>query len=308
MHELEAALQHYVDFGDQESLQKYLKGFSGGDAESGKQEEAKKDESKKDEGTKKKDEAATTAPATPAPATAPVSAPAPKAGNHSNSGAEANSGDKNEGQHDDCEDNEEEEEKQSDAKKEQQQQKQGSNDATAQPEKPQQPQQPEKPVGYAPDNGTKKDHNDDHPSSPSPGSSGSSGNSINGYTPHPSPSSHLPLHSHPLLSQQPTLHRHATFYTTGLGACGITNTDNQPIVAVSRDLFEQFNPSSGNPNYNSLCGKKLEITWKGKTVQAFAMDECPGCKEVSLDLSPSVFEKLDAKDKGVLDGISWRFI
>ncbi|SJX65549.1 uncharacterized protein SRS1_16175 [Sporisorium reilianum f. sp. reilianum] len=142
---------------------------------------------------------------------------------------------------------------------------------------------------------------------PQPDQSSSSGTSINGYTPPPftnlasSPSTASLYTSSPFTG-------HATFYNTGLGACGIVNNDNEPIVAVSRDIFEQYNPSSGNPNHNSLCGKKVEISWKGKTVQAFATDECPSCERSSLDCSPSVFEKLDDKDKGVLEGISWRFV
>ncbi|TKY88145.1 hypothetical protein EX895_002855 [Sporisorium graminicola] len=131
--------------------------------------------------------------------------------------------------------------------------------------------------------------------------------SINGYTP-------PPFTTHPTSPSTASLYTaspftgHATFYNTGLGACGITNYDNEPIVAVSRDVFEQYNPSSGNPNHNSLCGKKIEISWKGKMTHAFATDECPGCEPHSLDCSPSVFERLDDKDKGVLDGISWRFV
>ncbi len=93
-----------------------------------------------------------------------------------------------------------------------------------------------------------------------------------------------------------------------MGACGIVNADSDPIVAVSRDVFEQYNPASGNPNHNSLCGRRIEISWNGKTTHAFAMDECPGCEPTSLDLSPTLFAKLDDKDKGVLPNIQWRFI
>lgn len=36
------------------------------------------------------------------------------------------------------------------------------------------------------------------------------------------------------------LHYSGTFYATGLGACGITNNDNQHIAAVSHLLFDSF--------------------------------------------------------------------
>ncbi|PWY99297.1 plant expansin, partial [Testicularia cyperi] len=100
----------------------------------------------------------------------------------------------------------------------------------------------------------------------------------------------------------------ATWYNTGLGACGETNDDSHPIVAVSKDIFEQYNPSSGNPNENSLCGKKIEIDWQGKKQLVFAMDECPSCAPSSLDLSPAVFKSLDDPDKGLLKGIQWKFV
>ncbi|SNX86687.1 uncharacterized protein MEPE_05396 [Melanopsichium pennsylvanicum] len=143
----------------------------------------------------------------------------------------------------------------------------------------------------------------DSSSSDNSRNSGNSGDSINGYIP-PSFSTDQAPSTASLYSMSSPFTGRATYYGAGLGACGIINDNNDPIVAISKDVFEQYNPSSNNPNHNSLCGKKVEIEWKGRTVQAFAMDECPECEKHSLDCSPSVFEKLDDKEKGVLDGIT----
>ena len=48
-----------------------------------------------------------------------------------------------------------------------------------------------------------------------------------------------------------------TYYATGLGACGITNTDSDYIAAVSHTLFDTYPGYNGvNPNNNPICGRK----------------------------------------------------
>ncbi|SPC64917.1 uncharacterized protein UHOD_07881 [Ustilago sp. UG-2017b] len=273
LHGLEAALRHYEEYGDAKSLETYLKGFSTDDpskgSNSGDHVSAPKDDGEND----------------------------------------AKNGGQEQGQ--DCEQGDQSQSQQQPSKHSwsqwQQQQHQPkmvkkpkktrpqpSQDYTQPKPEPQrsQPQTPPKSYNPAP---PKNDGN-------------SSPHTIDGYTcpkfdiPSSSPST-TSLYT----SSAPFTGR-ATYYDTGLGACGITNSDSDPIVAISRDLFEQYNPSDANPNHNSLCGRKVEITWKGKTVRAFATDECPGCENTSLDMSPKVFESLDAKEKGVLDGIQWRFV
>lgn len=48
-----------------------------------------------------------------------------------------------------------------------------------------------------------------------------------------------------------------TYYETGLGACGITNTDSDFIVAVSYLLFDAYPGSNDNSNDDPVCGKKI---------------------------------------------------
>lgn len=51
----------------------------------------------------------------------------------------------------------------------------------------------------------------------------------------------------------------ATYYNPALGSCGITSTDNDPIVAVSMILYDAASVSP-NPNLNPLCGRKVRAT------------------------------------------------
>lgn len=284
-HKLEAALKHYEEYGDAQSLQLYLHGFSGAGvgATTG---DATKDDvhqvpAQDTSGDIAKDDA--------------KQAPAKNAQQDKQAPA--------------CE-------KAGPNQPQPMQPQPQSPKMIKKPKKPQpqpQPQpQPADQSKQAPSHDQPNQHKSTPPADeyqrPSTPSSGSSDNSINGYTPPaftspPGAPSTASLYS----TSAPFIGR-ATFYNTGLGACGIVNSDDQPIVAISRDLFEKYNPSSGNPNHNSLCGKKVEISWKGKTAYAFATDECPTCTDHALDCSPSVFEQLDNKDKGVLDGITWRFV
>ncbi|KAK3986520.1 RlpA-like double-psi beta-barrel-protein domain-containing protein-containing protein [Cladorrhinum sp. PSN332] len=94
-----------------------------------------------------------------------------------------------------------------------------------------------------------------------------------------------------------------TWYNTGLGACGKTNNDNQLVVALNKATFDPKTPN-GNPNKNTLCGRKIRATYKGKSVDVTVVDRCPGCGANDLDLSPAAFKKLAGLDKGRITG-SW---
>ncbi|KAG9081563.1 hypothetical protein FRC07_014482, partial [Ceratobasidium sp. 392] len=58
----------------------------------------------------------------------------------------------------------------------------------------------------------------------------------------------------------------ATFYATGLGACGIINKDTDYIAAASQHLFDGFGGyTGGDPNGNPICNKKVTAHYQGKT-------------------------------------------
>ncbi|KAG1757490.1 RlpA-like double-psi beta-barrel-protein domain-containing protein-containing protein [Suillus lakei] len=98
-----------------------------------------------------------------------------------------------------------------------------------------------------------------------------------------------------------------TFYETGLGACGITNTDSDYIAAVSHLLFDAFPGYDGvNPNTNPVCNQQVTATYQGKSVTVKITDRCTGCALTDLDFSPSAFDQLAAESLGRID-LSWKW-
>ncbi|KAG5357146.1 Allergen Asp f 7-like protein [Yarrowia sp. C11] len=95
----------------------------------------------------------------------------------------------------------------------------------------------------------------------------------------------------------------ATFYDTGMGSCGITNTDSDFIVALNTDMW-QAGMIDGNPNHNTLCGKQLTAHRGGKSVTVTVTDMCPGCSHGDLDLSPAAFNALASPDEGRVE-VTW---
>lgn len=101
----------------------------------------------------------------------------------------------------------------------------------------------------------------------------------------------------------------ATFYATGLGACGITNADTDYICAVSHLLFDGFDGyTGGDPNNNPVCNKKLKATYQGKSVTVTVTDRCVGCAMYDLDFAPSAFDQLADEALGRLKGMTWEWI
>ncbi|KAF8331941.1 uncharacterized protein EI90DRAFT_3123045 [Cantharellus anzutake] len=91
-----------------------------------------------------------------------------------------------------------------------------------------------------------------------------------------------------------------TWFYPGLGACGGTDGNNSPIIAISAKIW----------NGGKHCGKWVHIknTKNKKTTKAKVVDECPGCGSGSLDMSPAVFKKLASQglDEGVIP-VSWTY-
>lgn len=100
----------------------------------------------------------------------------------------------------------------------------------------------------------------------------------------------------------------ATYYGTGLGACGITSTDESMIAAASMHLFDNFPGATANPNMNPICGRKVRATYKGATVIVQIVDRCVGCAIFDLDFSPTAFGLIGPMDKGRLHGMNWHFM
>ncbi|MFD5419174.1 hypothetical protein ACFWJT_14235 [Streptomyces sp. NPDC127069] len=91
----------------------------------------------------------------------------------------------------------------------------------------------------------------------------------------------------------------ATLYSPGLGACG--------KVVKESDLAVALDPTMFGPGYpSSKCGRKVVITYKGKSVTATVLDEAPGAGRYGLDLTPGAFKALAPLDKHKID-VTWRF-
>ncbi|KAJ3475002.1 hypothetical protein NLI96_g12121 [Meripilus lineatus] len=91
----------------------------------------------------------------------------------------------------------------------------------------------------------------------------------------------------------------ATWFNPGLGACGFVDGDNSPIVAISHLIYG----SGGN------CNQWMQVTntANGKSVYVKTRDECEGCGQYDIDLSPSAFSSIGNLDTGVLN-VQWHFM
>jgi hypothetical protein len=89
-----------------------------------------------------------------------------------------------------------------------------------------------------------------------------------------------------------------TYYTPGTGACGIVNTEEDMIVAISKetwDLAQNYVDAAdrGNPNKNPLCNQKIQLQGKDGTMHTVTItDRCYACTPVDLDTTPGLYAAL----------------
>ncbi|KAL8392661.1 hypothetical protein RB595_002745 [Gaeumannomyces hyphopodioides] len=94
-----------------------------------------------------------------------------------------------------------------------------------------------------------------------------------------------------------------THYTVGLGACGFDDAGKDRsayIVALSHNLM-----TSGSwPD--AQCGKKVTLSYNGKSITAEVRDKCPSCSPSQIDVSEKAFLDLFG-DLGIgrARGVSW---
>ncbi|KAJ2337309.1 hypothetical protein GGI00_000327 [Coemansia sp. RSA 2681] len=94
-----------------------------------------------------------------------------------------------------------------------------------------------------------------------------------------------------------------TYFSPGLGSCGLTNSDSDLIAAIPAPQYGT-NP---NPNNAEVCGKCALVKGPKGQVKVKITDRCPVCKSGDLDLSPSAFEKIGDFVAGRIP-ISWSFV
>ncbi|KAI1754321.1 RlpA-like double-psi beta-barrel-protein domain-containing protein-containing protein [Xylaria castorea] len=88
-----------------------------------------------------------------------------------------------------------------------------------------------------------------------------------------------------------------TYYAPGLGACGVYNSEDDAVVALSWQLFDGYTPN-GNPNLNTLCGRQIQISLGGNSAVVTVRDRCQGCQKDDLDVPVKVFSQLADPDAG----------
>ena len=97
-----------------------------------------------------------------------------------------------------------------------------------------------------------------------------------------------------------------TYYAPGLGACGVTSSDSDAIVAISYIVFDAAQ-SGTNPNTNPLCGLKLRARREDRSVDLTVVDRCTGCKAQDLDVTVDTFAKLADVDLGRVS-VEWAWL
>ncbi|MFB0627736.1 RlpA-like double-psi beta-barrel domain-containing protein [Streptomyces sp. AB3(2024)] len=90
------------------------------------------------------------------------------------------------------------------------------------------------------------------------------------------------------------------FHNNGVaGACGQNISDSDFVVALDPTMF-----GTGNPAPH--CGKKVIVTYKGKSIVATVLDASPTAQRRGLDLTPAAFTTLAPLDQGTIN-VTWRF-
>lgn len=90
------------------------------------------------------------------------------------------------------------------------------------------------------------------------------------------------------------------------GACGVTSSNSDSIVAISHITFDAVS-TSANPNANPLCGRRLRATRGGKSVDLTVVDRCVGCQPTDLDVTVNTFSELADTALGRVT-VSWAWL
>ncbi|KAL8692868.1 MAG: hypothetical protein Q9218_002191 [Villophora microphyllina] len=94
-----------------------------------------------------------------------------------------------------------------------------------------------------------------------------------------------------------------TYYTPGLGSCGIVSNPQEMVVALSIPMMG----NGANPNANPKCGSYIGI-WNPVTKtkhEAKIVDTCFACHYTDIDVSPALFKAVAPNGDGRVHGIDW---
>ncbi|KAL8627694.1 hypothetical protein Q9189_006591 [Teloschistes chrysophthalmus] len=94
-----------------------------------------------------------------------------------------------------------------------------------------------------------------------------------------------------------------TYYTPGLGSCGLVHSSSDLVVALSIPMMG----NGANPNNNPKCGSWIGI-WNPVTKtkhEAQVVDTCFACQYTDIDVSPALFKLVAPDGDGRVHGIDW---
>jgi len=91
--------------------------------------------------------------------------------------------------------------------------------------------------------------------------------------------------------------------SAGTGSCNIPANDGENVVALAIPMMK----NGPNPNTNPLCGQHITIAHGGKTHRAKIVDTCQACQLSDIDLSPTLFKKVDPQGDGRVHHVHWWF-
>ncbi|KAB5590097.1 Rare lipoprotein A-like double-psi beta-barrel protein [Ceratobasidium theobromae] len=86
-------------------------------------------------------------------------------------------------------------------------------------------------------------------------------------------------------------HGWALSYDPALGACGWSNVDADPVAGIDGALFQEMMVDD-DPTHSAACGKDVEVTWKGRSVNVKVVENCPWCGYDNILLSLDSWNEL----------------
>lgn len=108
---------------------------------------------------------------------------------------------------------------------------------------------------------------------------------------------------------EPIYTGNATYYhlSGDVTACGTTHSDQEFVCALNSHQFDPKTPF-GNPNNNTLCGRKVRVTGPNGTAEVTIVDRLPSGQYGDLDLSPAAFDCIVGNRNIGRAQVTWKFV
>jgi hypothetical protein len=94
----------------------------------------------------------------------------------------------------------------------------------------------------------------------------------------------------------------------GYGACGTQIPNSDFSAALSHEIWGADQWGNDGLNHNPNCGRRVRVTWNGRTVDVTIKDKCMGCKAGDIDLVRAAWNQITGNRAGDRLKASWTFI